>query len=190
MVRDGVRGAAPDPVIFRAGPFHDGEAMRFITASFCAMALFTTPALAQHQHGQQGMPAGQQHGAMGGDMMMGGLGGTMMGPLSAQLGAFAPAALLDRQKDLELTPAQVTRLEAIRDHAAQESEQVHAPAHAAMQSLRTEMASPSPDLEKVKALFQAHHTAMGNTQWVAVQAAVDARAVLTPEQVTKASAAK
>jgi Spy/CpxP family protein refolding chaperone len=83
---------------------------------------------------------------------------------------------------LELSSDQEAKLTALQDAARKESENAHAPAHAAMQSLQQEMTSAGPDLAKVEGYFKAHNMAMGNTQWIAVSTALQARAVLTDGQ--------
>lgn len=148
-----------------------------------AGALLAMPAAAQ-QHEGHGQQQQQQHMQM--QMRMGQGGGedhgAFMGPLRT-LAAFAPAALLEHGEHLGLTEAQKTALTGIRETAARDAETAHAPAHAAMMSLRKALEAGETDLEVLGSFYAAHHTAMGNTQWVQVRAALQARAVLTAEQV-------
>lgn len=150
-----------------------------------AGALLAVPAAAQHEgHGQQQqnqmqmqMRMGQGGGGGGGEDH-----GAFMGPLRS-LAAFAPATLLEHGEHLGLTEAQKTALTGIKETAAKDAETAHAPAHAAMMSLRKALDAGEKDLEVLGSYYAAHHTAMGNSQWVQVRAALQARAVLTAEQV-------
>ena len=96
--------------------------------------------------------------------------------------AFAPAKLLEMKGMLELSGDQESRLTALQETAKKQSEDAHAPAHAAMQSLQKELAAGSPDMDAVKGYFMAHNTAMGNTQWIEVSTALQAMALLTDGQ--------
>jgi hypothetical protein len=53
---------------------------------------------------------------------------------------------------------------------------------AAMKSLRAEMEKPSPDKEAMRQFLVAHATAEGNMQWIQVDAAMQAKALLTEAQ--------
>jgi Spy/CpxP family protein refolding chaperone len=106
------------------------------------------------------------------------MGGGMMGGLQA----FAPPRLLERVQALGLSEGQVARLEAIKARETEAEEQAHLPAHAAMQSLRTELDAEEPDTARVAAYLLAHHHAMGNVMVIRARAALEARALLTPEQ--------
>jgi Spy/CpxP family protein refolding chaperone len=128
----------------------------------------------------QGMGMGGMHQGQGG-MQGQGMGMMVPGPLRKYM-AFSPSKLLEMKAMLELSGDQEAKLTALQDAAKKQSEDAHAPAHAAMQSLQQEMTSASPDLAKVEGYFKAHNMAMGNTQWVAVSTALQARAVLTDGQ--------
>jgi hypothetical protein len=148
--------------------------MRRMLATGLAMLLAAVPAAAQHQgHGQE--QQGQMQGRMGGGMQGG------MGPLSGQLGRYAPTHLLKMKEMLTLTAEQVAELTAIQAAAKQAEDEAHAPAHAAGQSLRKAL-TDGADAATLKQYFQAHHTGMGNVQWARVEAAMQARAVLTEAQ--------
>jgi hypothetical protein len=148
--------------------------MRIVTV-LIALALTGATTLAAQMHGQQGRGPGQGQGA--------GMGGTMMGPL-ASFRPFEPAALLEQADRLGLDEEQVARLTALRDMAAQHLEDAHAPARAAMQGIRGELQAETPDTAVVRQLLSAHMIAMGNMQWTRLEAALQARALLTDDQRT------
>lgn len=134
-----------------------------------------------HQHGQA-PGRGQQPGMMGGMGMMEGMGMLgMMGPM-AELASFAPARILEHRGPLELTGEQVTALTTLQEETKEATEDAHAPAHAAMEALQQELQGDAPDLDRVRQLFTAHQTAMGNVQLLRLEAALKAKALLTPEQ--------
>ncbi len=138
------------------------------------------PVMAQ-QHRHQGAPAGTEsqrpgEGMMGQGMNMG------MGPLTRDLGSYAPSRLLGMADTLQLSAEQVEHLTTLVTESTAAEEHAHAPAHAAMQQLRKLLAAGAPDIPTMRALFQAHHTAMGNVQWIRAEAGLKARAFLTPEQ--------
>lgn len=147
-------------------------------------ALVAMPAAAQHEeHGQQNRQQNQMQMRMG-QQGEGGDHGAFMGPL-AGLKVFAPAALLEHGEHLALSAEQVAKITKIKESAAKEAEMVHAPAHAAMMSLRKALDEGETDLEALGSYYKAHNTAMSNTQWINVRAALETRAVLTKEQVAK-----
>ena len=137
---------------------------------------------AQAHHQGQGPARGQQQGMMGGMGTMNGMGMMgMMGPM-VDFASFAPGQILEHREHLELTDEQVTALTALRESSDRAVGDAHAPAHAAMQNLQQELEAEAPDLERVRQLFTAHQTAMGNVQLIRLEAAIEARALLTPEQ--------
>ena len=141
--------------------------MRFVIT--LAAGLMATPVAAQ-QPGQ-GMGGGTHQG----------MGMMMPGPVRKYL-AFAPEKILGMKEMLELSADQEAKLTALQEASKKESEAAHAPAHAAMQSLQKELAAASPDMAAVKGFFMAHNAAMGNTQWVEISTALQARALLTEGQ--------
>lgn len=141
----------------------------------------------EHQHGQA-PGRGQQPGMMGGMGAMGGMGMMegmgmmgMMGPM-AELASFAPARILEHRGPLELTDEQVAALTTLQEETGKAAEDAHAPAHAAMEALQQEFKADAPDLDRVRQLFTAHQTAMGNVQLLRLEAALKAKTLLTPEQ--------
>jgi Spy/CpxP family protein refolding chaperone len=127
-------------------------------------------------------------GAMGGMRMMGGTGAMdgmqmmgMMGPM-AEFASFAPGQILAHREQLELSDEQATALAALQEKTDMAAEDAHAPAHAAMEGLRQELEAETPNTERVRQLFTAHQTAMGNVQLIRLEAAIEARTLLTPEQ--------
>ncbi len=147
--------------------------MRTVTCCIL-LGLVAAGGLSAQTRGQQGQGHGRQ-GSMDGMMMM--------GPL-AEFRPFAPANLLEQVDRLGLSSDQVEHLTALADSAAQDLEYAHAPAHAAMQGLERELAVDAPDTASVRQLLAAHVTAMGNMQWVQLEAALEARGLLTAEQRT------
>ncbi len=140
-----------------------------------------TPVMAQqHQHKTTPPPAGEHQMPAG--MMMGQGMNMGMGPLTRDLGPYAPSRLLGMADTLRLSAEQVNHLTTLATESKAAEENAHAPAHAAMQQLRKVLAVDSPDIPTLQALFQAHHTAMGNVQWVRAEAALKAREMLTAEQ--------
>ncbi len=132
----------------------------------------------QHQGMQHNMAAGQK---MGGQGMQGGM-GEMMGMMMGGAAPFAPAKLLDRRDQLGLSDDQVAQLTELDQATTATADQAHQPAHAAMQTLRAELAQPAPDTAKVHAYLNAHDTAMGNVMWIRIKAALAAKALLTDAQ--------
>jgi Spy/CpxP family protein refolding chaperone len=149
--------------------------MRTVTC-FILLGLVSAGSLDAQMHRQQGQGQGQARGGGMGAMMM-------MGPLADFL-PFAPASLLEHADRLALSPDQIERLTALEKSAEQRLEHAHAPAQAAMQGVDRELEAEIPDTASVRQLLAAHMTAMGNMQWVRLQAALEARAILTPEQRT------
>ena len=151
--------------------------MRTLLVVGLAGTLLAGPLVGQ-TGGMGGMHQGQGMGMQGQGM---GMGMMVPGPLRKFM-AFAPAKLLEMKGMLELSGDQESRLTALQETAKKQSEDAHAPAHAAMQSLQKELAAGSPDMDAVKGYFMAHNTAMGNTQWIEVSTALQAMAVLTDGQ--------
>lgn len=134
-----------------------------------------------HMPGMGGMgqhqmaPGGMTHDSAMGCGMMGG--GGMMAAMGSE-----PARLLARKAELGLTADQERRITAIRDAAR--------PGHdAAMQSgemhsgeLAQAMQAAAPDTAAVRMHFEAAHAAMGRAHLVMLEAAAQARAVLTDAQ--------
>jgi Spy/CpxP family protein refolding chaperone len=158
--------------------------MRSLVLAGIALAV-AAPLAAQHHHGEMrpgAAPMGQGH-AMCQEMMKGGgmMGGGMMSPIMQ----FAPERLLEHSEHLGLTTDQTTRLTALRDAAAKAAEQAHEPAMAAHQKLDQAFKETPQDTVAIRQYFMAHQTAMSNTHWIRANAALQARAILTPEQRMK-----
>jgi Spy/CpxP family protein refolding chaperone len=111
------------------------------------------------------------------------MGGMMVGPL-ATFRPYEPVALLEQADRLGLDDGQVARLTALRDSTEQRLEAAHAPAQAAMQGVRRALEAEAPDTAAVRRLLSAHMIAMGNMQWARLEAALNARQVLTHAQRT------
>jgi len=154
--------------------------MRRTTTMAMIMALVAVPAAAQ----QGGGMGGGRMGQMGGTEMGGGQGEQAMGPLTAQFGKYAPAAVLEVKAHLALTADQEAKLTALVEEGKKAETDAHMPAHAAHMELNKAMATEPLDLEKAKAMFLAHHNAEGNMQWIRVSNAMKAKALLTDAQRT------
>lgn len=144
------------------------------------VAVLSAPAAAQSHDGHQMVQpkAGEQQGR---GMQGGGMGPQLPGPLQ-RYGAFAPAKVLEMKAMLELGTDQVAAITALVASSQAAGDAAHEPAMAAMQSLRAELAKPSPDKEAIRRSLVAHATAMGNMQWAQLDAALQVEALLTPSQ--------
>lgn len=111
----------------------------------------------------------------------------MMAPMM-QVMLFAPQHLLARRDALGLTADQVGRLTALRDAGQAEHDAAMRDARAHLLELRQAANAPAPDTSAVKTHFQAAHSAMGKAHWLALVAAMQAKAVLTDAQRTKLQA--
>lgn len=153
--------------------------MNRMLVAAAVVALIASPLSAQMRPAQ----AGEQRpmGMMGG---MGGGGKESMGPLTAQFGKYAPAAVLAMKEHLSLTSAQEARLAELVEIGKKAESDAHMPAHAAHMELNKLLAAEPMDLEAVRKLFLAHHTAEGNTQWARASIAMQVKALLTPAQRT------
>ena len=160
--------------------------MRSLALAGFALA-FAGPITAQQHHGGMrpgGMAMGQGH-AMCQQMDMMDMMDMMGGGLLSPILQFAPARLLSHAEHLGLTADQVARLTALRDATATAVEQAHAPAMAAHMKLDQAFKEAPQDTVPIRQYFMAHQTAMSNTQWIRANAALQARAILTPEQRMK-----
>ncbi len=111
----------------------------------------------------------------------------MMAPMMGAM-VFAPDHLLARKDSLGLTPAQVTRLTALRDAAKTAHDAAAAEAKTHMDALAQAFQGTAPDTAAVKMHFQAAHAAMGKAHWAMLTAAAQAKAALTDEQRARVTA--
>ena len=121
----------------------------------------------------------QHQEAMGQDMMGG------FGILKA-LQPFAPEALLKHGDHFKLTSDQVTRLTRLRDQSSEAVKEAHHSAHEAHMSLNETLKNTPDDTTALRRYFLEHRNGEGVMQWLRINAAIQARAVLTPEQRTLA----
>lgn len=147
------------------------------------LTLAAAPLAAQAHTGHEAPQPPRQGGMMGGGMQMGG-GEGPMGPLTAQFGKYAPDAVLAMKDHLSLTTQQETALAALVEEEKKAVADAHHPAHAAHMELRKLQVADQPDPAAMRQFFLAHHTAEGNMQWLRVEVALKARALLTPAQRT------
>lgn len=132
------------------------------------------------------MMGGMMPGMMGG--MMGAMGeghGAMMGPMM-RVGVFQPAHLLERKDVLGLSADQVKKLEEVKAGA----EKAHDETHAAMESHHAALAqawsAARPNAQEIRRHFEAAHAAMGRAHWAQMDAAIQAKALLTDVQRARA----
>lgn len=167
-------------------------------------ALVAAPAAAQERPlGQPadstGQPGMMQPGMM--EMMspgmmqrmhgMGGPGGTMGMMDGGMMGtAGGPAMLLRLEESLELTDDQVARLEALHESAQTEMRQHMMQGMQTMRSSHELLDGESPELSAYEARLReaANHMVLAHTAMA--RAAVDARALLTPEQQERLALAR
>jgi Spy/CpxP family protein refolding chaperone len=119
--------------------------------------------------------------------------GEGMGPGSAMAPgrgdmAFAPARLLARNGELQLTAQQITTLTAIRDAARRATEAAGAQARRHMDELKVALDAPAPDTGAVRTHFLAAHEAMGQARLAMLVAGARAKGVLTDAQRTQVAA--
>lgn len=136
--------------------------------------------------GMMGMMHGGTGGMMGRPMsqMQGMMGAAMMGH-GMMMGAAGPGMLLRVKGTLDLTDAQVSRLEALQQKLSQEHEQHETAAGEAQRAAAEALSAEQPDLAAFQARLQeaAGHRVQAHV--AAARAAVEARAVLTDEQRAK-----
>ncbi len=170
---------------------------RMIGGTAVALLLAALPVAAQAQHAhrahgmQPGGPGGRAMMQAGGGMMGGGMmGGGMMSMMGQGMGAGmgighgvpGPAALLEMRDALELTPEQVTRLEAIRkttDGAVRKMRQQAQEAATRASKLR---AATSPDPDAYAAAIREAGAPLVEAHALTARTALQARQLLTAEQ--------
>jgi len=106
--------------------------------------------------------------------------GMMQGAMRVHV--YAPKSLLNHQDALELTQAQVDRLSQLDSDATKAMDQARADHESHIKALRDALDAAKVDPKTVKAEFDAAHQAMGAMEWAAINAALGAKAVLTPVQ--------
>lgn len=167
-----------------------------IMATVAAVAVLgSTAAVAQEGPRGQQTPGGMgpwmgmaQGMMMGGMMGQGMMGSGMMGMMGQGMGMMATggpgaAAMLDMRDALDLTDEQVSRLETIRDGLAATVQ----PLMTAMMSSHTAAAEAlrgdTPDFDAYQQGLQAAANIMVQTHVATARSQVEAREVLTPEQL-------
>ena len=104
----------------------------------------------------------------------------------AEVAAFVGARVDDVLDDLDATPDQRTRINAVKDRMLEAGRQAHAGGgHQTAETVLAEWKSPSPDAAKLHALVDARIEAMRVFAHQAVDAGVEVHGVLTPEQREK-----
>jgi len=95
---------------------------------------------------------------------------------------YAPERLVNRREVLNLTPDQVSRLEALAQEARLVREQSDTAARTHEEQLRSLWEADAPDVRAIETHMQAANAARQAGQLAVARAAARAKAVLTPEQ--------
>jgi protein CpxP len=103
----------------------------------------------------------------------------------AEVAAFVTARVDDALDDLDATPEQRTRINAVKDRLLEAGRQAHAGQHDAHAALLAEWKSTSPDAAKLHGLVDARIDALRAFAHQAVDAGVEVHGVLTAEQREK-----
>lgn len=103
----------------------------------------------------------------------------------AQVAAFATARLDDALDDVDATPDQRARIQAIKDRVLARAQALRAGREDARQALLAEWSAASVDRAKVHALVDARAAELQALAHEVADAAIEAHGVLTPEQRAK-----
>ncbi len=103
----------------------------------------------------------------------------------AQVAAFVTARLDDALDDVDATPAQRDRLHAVKDRLLAKGQALHADHEGTHAELVAQWKADRPDAAKLHALVDARIDAFRALAHEAVDGAVEAHDVLTPEQRAK-----
>lgn len=103
----------------------------------------------------------------------------------AELAAFVTDRVDDALDDLDATPEQRTRVNAVKDRMLQAGLAMRGDHGATHETLLAEWKAESPDAAKLHALVDARADAMRAFAHQAVDAAVEVHGILTPEQREK-----
>jgi periplasmic protein CpxP/Spy len=103
----------------------------------------------------------------------------------AEVAAFVTARVDDALDDLDATPEQRTKINALKERLLAAGQQAHAGSNEAHEALLAEWKSDSPDAQKLHQLVDARIDAMRAFAHQAVDAGVEAHGILTPEQRAK-----
>ena len=99
-----------------------------------------------------------------------------------EVGMFQPSRLIDRRQMLDLTPDQVSRLEALAQEAQQARARGDSVARGQAEQLRELWKAPAPDVAQIRSRAQAAMQARQTAALASLEAAAKAKAVLTAEQ--------
>ena len=153
--------------------------MRTMSVLVAATTLVALPLAAQ-----------EQGGMMSGQMDMQGIGtmDSMMAPMMRSL-ATAPERLLTRKAALHLTSDQVSQLTALRDAARPARDSASQQAMTHLREMDEVMHTAAPDTAAVRHHFEAALRYMGQAHMTMLDAAAQARSVLTDDQRKQVDAA-
>ena len=154
--------------------------MRTMSVLVAATALVALPLAAQQQGG---MMSGQMMDMQGMGMM-----DSMMAPMMRSM-ATAPERLLARRTALHLTSDQASQLMALRDALRPVRDSAAQKAMMHLREMDEVMHVPAPDTAAVRHHFEAALQYMGQAHMAMLDAAAQARAVLTDDQRKQVDAA-
>ena len=103
----------------------------------------------------------------------------------AEVAAFVTARVDDLLDDLDATPEQRARINAVKDRMLEAGRQSHAGQPGTHEAVLAEWQSASPDAAKLHALVDQRIEAMRAFGHQAVDAGVEVHGILTPEQREK-----
>ncbi len=170
--------------------------MNSISLAIIGLVAGAAPLFAQHGHpapssapvaprGESPPPAAASPCAMHGGAGMGsstmGMMDTMM-TVMPQVMRFAPPRLLERQQELNLTADQVSRLTEIGRRADTFRDSAQAAGEAHGRRLRASLSGPEPDAVAADTHLADMQGTMSAMHRMALRAAIEARAILGPEQ--------
>jgi hypothetical protein len=108
-----------------------------------------------------------------------------MMPGMALIRSFAPDSLLEQREALALIDDQIRQLTTIGEEL-KVAEEAALAAHGRHRSqLHQALMASDPDASAIRTHFDGAHAAMGHAHWLAIDAAITARALLTQEQRTQ-----
>jgi len=158
--------------------------MRTMSMLVAATALAALPLAAQ----QGGMMGGQMMSGQGMGMQGMGMMDSMMAPMMRSM-ATAPERLLLRRTALHLTGDQVSQLTALRDAMRPVRDSAGQQAMMHLKEMDEVMHTAAPDTAAVRHHFEAALQYMGQAHMAMLDAAAQARAVLTDDQRKQVDAA-
>jgi protein CpxP len=103
----------------------------------------------------------------------------------AEVAAFVSGRVDDLLDDLDATPEQRTRINAVKDRLLADGAKLHGGKGEAHDAVRSEWSAETPDAARLHALVDAHADQMKAFAHEAVDAGIEVHGILTPEQRAK-----